>query len=330
MSEQKKTSKNDELIKTTALRTLEIEAKAVADLRGSINDDFCAVVEAIAKTTGRVVVTGIGKSALVAQKIVATLNSTGTAALFMHAADAIHGDLGMIQPNDVVICLSKSGETPEIKALIPPLRHRGNLLVGMVSQLYSTLGKQSDLVLHTPIEQEADPNNLAPTASTTAQMVMGDALATALLAYKGFSSEDFARVHPGGALGKQLYLRVSDLLLLHEKPAVGADQSIRQTIVEITSKRLGATAVLDDEQKVIGIVTDGDLRRMLNKSENFSTLVAKNIMSAYPKTIAASALAVEALAKMQTLNISQLIVIDDKNSYQGMIHIHDLIREGLI
>lgn len=318
------------LITKTALRTLEIEISALSALKDSINDDFTHCVDAIFQCKGRLVVTGIGKSALVGQKIVATLNSTGTPALFMHAADAIHGDLGMIQPGDFVLCLSKSGETPEIRVLVPLLRNLGTPIIGMVSQKSAYLGRQADYVLLTPISQEADPNNLAPTASTTAQVAMGDALATALLALRGFSPEDFAQFHPGGALGKQLYLRVSDLYPQNEKPAVQMEDSLQRTILEMTSKRLGATAVLDAEGKLSGIITDGDLRRMLERGNGFDGLSAKEIMSPTPKRIQSTAMAVKALQIMRKNSITQLIVVDESDHYLGFIHLHDLIREGLI
>ncbi|MBK8880507.1 MAG: KpsF/GutQ family sugar-phosphate isomerase [Haliscomenobacter sp.] len=322
--------KTEALILETARRTLEIEVETLQKLRESLESSFVSVVEAIFKSSGRTIVTGIGKSALVAQKIVATLNSTGTPASFLHAGDAIHGDLGMIRPEDIVICLSKSGETPEIKVLTPLVRHMGNMLVGMVSRKDSFLGRQADFVLLTPIDQEADPNNLAPTASTTAQMALGDAMATALLALRGFTPQDFAQYHPGGALGKQLYLRVNDLYPLHEQPSVFPDDSLQKIILEMTSKRLGMTAVVDEHQRLLGIITDGDLRRMLEKNLDFSTLFARNIMSPQPKTIHPEAMAVEALGRMRKHSITQLLVCDDDHVYLGVIHLHDLIREGLI
>jgi arabinose-5-phosphate isomerase len=278
---------------------------------------------------GRLVVTGIGKSAIVAQKIVATLNSTGTPALFMHAADAIHGDLGMIREEDVVLCLSKSGDTPEIKVLVPLLRHRVATLVGMVANPDSFLGRQADIVLHTPVSAEADPNNLAPTTSTTVQMALGDALATALLDLRGFSPQDFARYHPGGALGKQLYLRVSDLYPVNERPSVSADASVRETILEMTSKRLGATAVADGDGQLLGIITDGDLRRMLERNPDTSSLRAGDIMTPSPRFVEPDELAVKALEIMRSRNITQLPVCLD-GRYLGMVHLHDLLREGII
>ncbi len=315
-------------IKNTAINTIEIEAKAIASLTESINEDFVNAVQIIASSKGRLIVTGIGKSAIVGQKIVATLNSTGTPSIFMHAADAIHGDLGMIQDDDVVLCLSKSGETSEIKVLVPFIKNLGNQIVAIVSNKNSYLAQQADFILHTPIEQEADPNNLAPTTSTTAQIVMGDALATSLLAVKGFTPKDFAKFHPGGTLGKQMYLRVSDLYPKNEQPKVDIHTALQPIILEISSKRLGMTAVLDNE-KLVGIITDGDLRRMLNQKRTTSDLTASDIMTAKPKTIDKHALAVNALELMREQSITQLIVMDDVK-YVGVIHLHDLIREGLV
>jgi arabinose-5-phosphate isomerase len=319
----------DNLIVKTALETIIIEMQALQNLQNTINQDFIHIVKTIYKMSGRVVVTGIGKSAIVAQKIVATFNSTGTPALFMHAADAIHGDLGMIKANDVVICISKSGDTPEIKTLVPLLKNIGIALIAMVSNKASYLGVQADYILHTPIEREADPNNLAPTTSTTAQMVMGDALATALIALRGFSPNDFAQYHPGGVLGKQLNLRVSDIYIHHERPFVYSDASLKAIIMEITSKRLGVTAVIAENERLLGIITDGDLRRMLEYNEDPRTAVATDIMSQNPSTITSDALATEALALMKIRSITQLLVVDD-GQYLGVVHLHDLIKEGLI
>lgn len=318
-----------EKIKNTAIKTIQIEAEALTGMIQSIDSDFVSAVEAILAMQGRLVVTGIGKSALVAQKIVATLNSTGTPALFMHAADAIHGDLGMIREADIVLCISKSGETPEIRVLVPLLRHRVYKLIGMVSQKESTLGRQADYILHTPVSVEADPNNLAPTTSTTLQMAMGDALATALLAMKGFTPIDFARYHPGGSLGKQLYLRVSDLYPQNEKPRVKPETSLQDTILEMTSKRLGATAVTDDQDTLIGIITDGDLRRMLEEGRPAGDVTAGMIMSPHPRWMDQDELAVKALNLMRENNISQIPVCKD-GRYVGMIHLHDLLREGIL
>ncbi len=322
-------SKNKNYIIKIAKTTIDIEAKVIQKLKQSINTDFCTAVECIYAASGRVVVTGIGKSAIVAQKIVATLNSTGTPALFMHAADAIHGDLGMIQRDDIVICLSKSGDTPEIKMLLPLLKARGNTLIGMVSNLESYLGKQADFIFHTPIDREAEPNNLAPTASTTAQMVMGDALATALLALRRFSPADFAHIHPGGALGKQLYLRVSDLYVLHGKPMVFEEDTIQKILMEMTSKRLGATVVLNENRQITGIITDGDLRRMLEKTTDLTHIKAKNIMGKNPRTISKNTLAIDALQEMRNRSITQLIAVDGME-YMGIVHLHDLLKEGLV
>lgn len=298
-------------------------------LEQSIDERFLSVVEAIYNCRGRLVVSGVGKSALIGQKIVATLNSTGTPALFMHAADAIHGDLGMIQTEDLVMCLSKSGETAEVRVLVPLLLSRGNRLIGMTAKPHSYLGQRAHHLLYTPVPQEADPNNLAPTASTTAQAAMGDALATALLAWRGFSARDFARFHPGGALGKQLYLRVNDLLHLHERPGVSEGASLREIIVEMTAKRLGATAVLSADNHVVGIITDGDLRRMLEQKGHHPDICAADIMTAAPKSIDQHALAVEALELMQSHKITQLPVTAG-GSYAGMVHLHDLLKEGLL
>jgi arabinose-5-phosphate isomerase len=311
--------------------TLAVEIEALQNLHDSLDEKFCAAVEAIYRSGGRVVITGIGKSAIVAQKIAATLNSTGTPALFMHAADAIHGDLGMIQPGDVVLCLSKSGDTAEIKALIPLVRNRGNLLAGMVSNLDSWLGGQATHILHTPIAQEADPNNLAPTASTTAQMAMGDALAMALLALRGFSAADFAQFHPGGVLGKQLYLRVADVYPQNERPAVPPAAGIHEVLLEMTSKRLGCTVVETADGKVEGIITDGDIRRMLEhlNGGDFSKLKAADVMSTHPKTTGKDELAVKALELMRHHSITQLVVMDGEQ-YAGIVHLHDLIKEGLV
>ena len=313
----------------SAANTLAIEARTIQNLTSCLDEDFRRSVTIIGSMQGRVVVTGIGKSALIGRKLVATFNSTGTPAIFMHAADAIHGDLGMIQPSDVVLCMSKSGETPEIKVLVPLLKIRGSQLLAMVSNRASYLGKQADAILHTPVEEEADPNKLAPTASTAAQLAMGDALAMALLTLKGFSSDDFAQIHPGGALGKQLYLRVSDIYPQHDRPMVYTQENIQNTILEMTTKRLGCTAVLDDKEALVGIITDGDLRRMLSQKEAKSPLTAVAIMSPNPRTITKDALAVQALEMMRSYSITQLIVMDEEK-YVGIVHLHDLLREGLV
>lgn len=317
------------LIKQTALRTIQLEARSIEGLSEFINEDFEKALNAIFHCKGRTVVSGIGKSAIIAQKIVATLNSTGTPAVFLHAADAIHGDLGMVQQEDVIIIISKSGNSPEIKMLIPLLKNFGNIIIGMAGNMDSDLAKRSDIVLNTTVDQEACPNNLAPTTSTTAQMVMGDALAVCLMEMKGFGSDDFAKFHPGGTLGKKLYLRVSDLFADNEKPAVKANQSLREVIVEMTQKRLGITAVVDDASNLLGIITDGDLRRMLEKNVSIEKVMAKDIMTANPKTIGPEELAIDALDALRKNAITQLAVIEN-GRYLGIVHLHDLIREGLI
>jgi len=316
-------------IKKYAIEALKIEAQAIEQLTHFINDDFVAVVELILNSKGRVVITGIGKSAIVAQKIVATLNSTGTPSIFMHAADAIHGDLGNIQKDDVVICISKSGSTPEIKVLVPFVKSFDNKLVAITGNPDSYLGQQAHYVLNTYVETEACPNNLAPTSSTTAQMAMGDALAVCLLKQRGFTDKDFAKYHPGGALGKKLYLRVSDVFAQNEKPQVSPTQSLKEVIIEISKKRLGVAAVVDNN-KLIGVVTDGDIRRMLEKNLDINLVTAKDIMGTSPKTIQQSSFAIEALHVMEDKSISQLLVVDENNTYLGVIHLHDLLREGII
>ena len=311
-------------------KTILAEAKAVGELINNINSDFVSIVELISESNGRVIITGIGKSANIAMKIVASLNSTGTPAIFMHAADAIHGDLGIIQSDDIVICISKSGSTPEIKVLIPLIKNRGNKLIALVSDVNSYLAKSADFILKASVEAEACPNNLAPTSSTTAQLAMGDALMVALLENRGFTSDDFAKFHPGGALGKKLYLRVEDIVNQNEIPKVKSDADISTIITEITSKRLGATAVINEKNSVIGIITDGDLRRMLVKFGNdISNLNAEKIMSKTPKTIESSELAVNALRLIRENNITQVIVTQNKK-YKGIIHLHDLMREGIV
>ncbi len=316
-------------IKQVATRVIRAEAESIAGLASFINDDFEKAVQLIAGNKGRVVVSGIGKSAVIAQKIVATFNSTGTPSIFMHAADAIHGDLGMVQQEDVVIIISKSGESPEIKVLVPLIRNFGNPLIGIVGNLESYLARNVTVVLNTTVEQEACPNNLAPTTSTTAQLVMGDALAVCLMELKGFQSDDFAKFHPGGILGKKLYLRVADLYAGNEKPKVLADQSLKEVIVEMTAKRLGITAVVNAGNELLGIITDGDLRRMLEKSVSIDKVNAGDIMTSNPHTIGPDELAVDALDLLRKKEISQLAVVE-KGKYLGMVHLHDLIREGLI
>ena len=319
--------KSKEEIKNIAIQVITNEKKAIDNLQNYINDAFVEAVETIFSTSGRVVVTGIGKSANIGSKIVSTLNSTGTPALFMHAADAIHGDLGMIRPDDVVICISKSGNTPEIKVLVPLIKNFGNRLIAMVGNTDSFLAHEADIVLNTSVEHEACPNNLAPTSSTTAQLVMGDALAVALIECRNFSARDFARFHPGGALGKQLYMRVADLYMQNERPLVAPDATIADTILEMTSKRLGCT-VVGDEKQILGIVTDGDLRRMMQTFHSPQT--AADIMNPHPKTIAADEYAINALHIMRSHSITQLVVVDTQNHYLGIIHIHDILREGII
>jgi arabinose-5-phosphate isomerase len=320
---------NTDKIIPVALRTIELETNAINGLKSFIDDDFIKAVSAISESKGRLVVSGIGKSAIIAQKIVATLNSTGTPSVFMHAADAIHGDLGMIQTDDIVLVISKSGNSPEIKVLAPLVKNFGNTLIGMVGNTASFLALNSDIVLNTTVEQEACPINLAPTSSTTAQMVMGDALAVCLMELKEFSSNDFAKYHPGGTLGKKLYLRVQELAAQNAKPKVLPTATIKEVIIEMTAKRLGAAVVVDEEENMLGIITDGDLRRMLEKADSFENLHAKDIMSSNPKTIASDVLAIYALDEMRKHNISQLVV-DDKNKYGGIIHLHDLVKEGII
>jgi len=317
-----------EKIRQTALETITTESKAIAVLKNSVNQDFIDAVEIIYKTQGRVIITGIGKSAHIASKIVATLNSTGTPAIFMHAADAIHGDLGIVREDDVVIAISKSGETPEIKVLVPLIKSRGNHLIAIVGNIDSYLALQSEKVLNVTVEKEACPNNLVPTSSTTAQLVMGDALAVSLLELRGFTTGDFAKIHPGGTLGKRLYLHVADLFVQNQIPKVNISETMENIILEISSKRLGATAVLQD-RKLVGVITDGDLRRMLEKYPDFKTLKAIDIMTANPKTVQKNQLAVDALGIMKENNITQLPVLDGEK-YVGVVHLHDILKEGIL
>ena len=305
------------------------ESEAIKNLKNYLDNSIEEVIHLILSSKGRIIATGIGKSAIIAQKFVATLNSTGTPAVFMHAADAIHGDLGVILPEDIVFCLSKSGNTPEIKVLVPFIKHFGNKLIAIVGNPDSFLAQNSDYVILSTVEREACPNNLAPTTSTTAQLVICDAIAIALIIAKGFKSDDFAKFHPGGTLGRKLYLRVIDILQKDRLPAVSVNDNIKNVIIEISSNRLGATAVLDDN-KVIGIITDGDLRRMLEKYDNLNELKAIDICSKNPKTIHANELAVNAFYLMEKNKITQLIVLDDNHNYIGMIHLHDLLRAGLV
>lgn len=315
-------------IYANAREAVETEAKAIAGLAGRIDEDFVKTVKHILTAKGRVIITGIGKSAIVAQKIVATLNSTGTPSVFMHAADAVHGDLGIIQQHDTVICISKSGNTPEIKALVPLLRQADNMLVAIVGNKASYLAAKADYVLDTTVEKEACPNDLAPTTSTTAQMVMGDALAVCLLKARNFSAKDFARFHPGGSLGKKLYLTIGELAGENARPRVSVNEDIRKTILAITQGRLGAVAVIN-ENEIAGIITDGDIRRMLEKNSNIDQLKAKDIMADSPVCMDENTLAADAANLMADRKISQIIVLSQGN-YAGMVHIHDLNREGII
>ncbi|MEZ4973387.1 MAG: KpsF/GutQ family sugar-phosphate isomerase [Cyclobacteriaceae bacterium] len=316
-------------IRKVATEVLLNEARALEKLTQFVDDDFEACVKEINQSKGRVVVTGIGKSAIIANKIVATLNSTGTPSLFMHAADAIHGDLGMIQNEDIVICLSKSGNTPEIKALVPLVKRRGFKLVALVSNIDSYLAQQADYVLNATVDAEACPNNLAPTTSTTAHLAMGDALAVCLLELRNFSSEDFAQFHPGGALGKQLYLRVDDIMASRELPVVDLKTPLKDVIIEISSKRLGAAAVTTPERELLGIITDGDLRRMLQKGIQIETAKAEDVFSKNPKTVESGELAVKALQIMQQNSITQLVVVKE-SKVLGFVHLHDLLKEGIV
>ena len=312
-----------------AKETILMESNAIANLTNLINEDFENAIECILNSKGRLVVTGIGKSANIAAKIVATFNSTGTPSIFMHAADAIHGDLGIIQKDDVVICISKSGNTPEIKVLVPLIKSSSNNIIAITGNADSFLGKNADFTLNSYVEKEACPNNLAPTTSTTAQLVLGDALAVCLLELRGFSSTDFAKYHPGGALGKRLYLRVSDLIKDNQLPKVQEDSTIAEVIVEMTEKRLGVTAVLSNNNTISGIITDGDIRRMLTAQSDISKLSAKDIMGKNPKVILSEAMAIEALETLENNNISQILVINGNKDYVGVVHLHDLIKEGI-
>lgn len=315
-------------ILSIARKTIEQESNAIANLANLIDSNFENAIKCILSSKGRIILTGVGKSAIIAQKIVASLNSTGTPSIFMHAAEAIHGDLGIIQNDDVVICISKSGNTPEIKVLIPLIKRFKNPIIAITGNTTSFLGTESTYVLNTYVEKEACPNNLAPTTSTTAQLVMGDAITVALLEERQFKSNDFAKYHPGGALGKRLLLRVQDLVERNEVPKVTTKTSIKETLLEISNKRLGATAVLENDE-LVGIITDGDIRRMLNKSDDFLNLTAKDIMSQNPKKVVINEMAIHAMETMENNSISQLIVVDDKGTYKGIIHIHDLIKEGI-
>lgn len=311
-----------------ATETIRTEALAVNHLLGQVDENFALCVESILLSKGRLIVTGIGKSAVIGSKIVATLNSTGTPAIFMHAADAIHGDLGIIQKDDIILCISNSGNTPEIKVLIPYIKLYGNTLIGLVGNKDSYLARQADMNIMAVVEKEACPNNLAPTSSTTAQLVMGDALAVSLLECRGFTIEDFAKYHPGGALGKKLFLRVSDLYVQNEKPEIQADENIADAIIEISSKRLGCTAVLEGGS-LVGMITDGDLRRMIQSGKPLGSMKARDIMNKEPRTVESLSLVAHALDIMRSNNITQLLVVDD-GEYKGVIHLHDILREGIL
>ncbi len=321
--------RNPSDILSIAKETILLQSNAVANLAKLLDNSFIDAVNFILKSNGRVVVTGIGKSANIATKIVATLNSTGTPSVFMHAADAIHGDLGNVQKNDTVICISKSGNTPEIKVLVPLIKNSNNKIIAITGNPDSFLGKNADFVLNSYVEKEACPNNLAPTTSTTTQLVLGDALAVCLLELKGFTSNDFAKYHPGGALGKRLYLRVSDLIKNNQSPCVKATDAISNVIVEISEKRLGVTAVVDDTNRIIGIITDGDIRRMLQETTKLDNLTAESIMSKNPKSMQINAMAIEALEILEGNNISQILITDEADKYAGVVHLHDLIKEGI-
>lgn len=320
--------KDANAILSTAKETILLESNAIANLANLLNSSFVEAVNFIFNSKGRVIVTGIGKSANIANKMVATFNSTGTPAVFMHAADAIHGDLGNVQNNDIVICISKSGNTPEIKVLVPLIKSSKNKIIAITGNPDSFLGKNADFLLNSFVEKEACPNNLAPTTSTTAQLVLGDALAVCLLDLRGFTSSDFAKYHPGGALGKRLYLRVADLIKNNQLPKVNSTDKVTQVIVEISEKRLGVTAVVEDS-KIVGIITDGDIRRMLSKTTKIDELTANDIMSKNPKTIHVEAMAVEALDTLENSSITQILVTDNDNNYVGVVHLHDLIKEGI-
>ncbi|MDD4142600.1 MAG: KpsF/GutQ family sugar-phosphate isomerase [Bacteroidales bacterium] len=321
--------KSAEEIKEIAVNTINHEARSIKKLSSFIDDEFVKAINAILNTKGRVIVSGIGKSGIVAQKIVSSFNSTGTLAQYLHAGDALHGDLGMISRNDCIICISRSGETSEIKLLVSLLKSMGNTIIGITGNTDSYLAKQADIILNTTVKKESCPNNLAPTASTTAQLVIGDCLVVALLECKGFTSSDFAKVHPGGSLGKRLYLKVSDLYIRNSRPAVSIEDDIKTVIYEISSKCLGVTAVLDNG-KLLGVITDGDLRRMMSKEPDFNKIKASDIMTTNPKTIEENILVVHALEIMRKNSITQLLVVNKKGNYLGVIHIHDILKEGII
>ena len=323
-----KTLISKSVIIEAAKRSISEQGDAIKNIVNFLDDSFAEAVELILKSNGRIIITGIGKSAIIANKIVATLNSTGTPSIFMHAADAIHGDLGLVQKKDIIICISKSGNPPEIKVLVPLLKRAGNPLIAITGNKNSFLGEESDFVFNSYVDKEVCPNNLAPTTSTTAQLVIGDALAVCLLQMKDFSSDDFAKYHPGGALGKKLFLTVRDLAMKNEKPNVGLKSNIKDVIIEISEKRLGVSAVIE-QNKIKGIITDGDLRRMLAKTENFTNLSAIDIMTKNPKSIDINAMAVDAMQLMEKHQITQLLVTDNE-MYAGVIHLHDLMKEGIL
>lgn len=323
-----KTLISKSVIIEAAKRSISEQGDAIKNIVNFLDDSFAEAVELILKSNGRVIITGIGKSAIIANKIVATLNSTGTPSIFMHAADAIHGDLGLVQKKDIIICISKSGNTPEIKVLVPLLKRAGNPLIAITGNKNSFLGEESDFVFNSYVDKEVCPNNLAPTTSTTAQLVIGDALAVCLLQMRDFSSDDFAKYHPGGALGKKLFLTVRDLAMNNEKPNVGLNSNIKDVIIEISEKRLGVSAVIE-QNKIKGIITDGDLRRMLAKTENFTNLSAIDIMTKNPKSIDINAMAVDAMQLMEKHEITQLLVTDNE-MYAGVVHLHDLMKEGIL
>lgn len=320
--------KSKKSIIEAGVSTLQLEAQAILGLIQNVNDDFVKAVNLIISGKGRVIVTGIGKSAIIAQKIVATFNSTGTPSIFMHAADAVHGDLGMIQKDDIVMCISKSGNTPEIKLLAPLLKQSGNKMIGMIGHLNCELAQQADLILNTHVEKEACPHNLAPTTSTTAQLAMGDALAMCLLHARNFKEEDFAKYHPGGSLGRKLYLKVGDLAVRNQKPSISPDASVKDVIIEISQNRLG-TVIVVQENVILGIITDGDIRRMLQKHSDLSNIKASDLMNSNPKRIEKDLLALNALEIIKENNITQLLVTDAGN-YFGIVHLHDLLQEGII
>ncbi|PRZ20052.1 KpsF/GutQ family sugar-phosphate isomerase [Flavobacterium granuli] len=317
-----------ENILAIAKKTILSESESITNLQNLLDENFPDATQAIYNSKGRLIVTGIGKSAIIAQKMVATFNSTGTPSMFLHASEAIHGDLGMVQGDDIIICISKSGNSPEIKVLVPLLKRFGNTLIAITGNMTSFLAKGSDFVLNTTVEAEACPNNLAPTNSTTAQLVMGDALAVCLMEMRDFKAEDFAIYHPGGALGKKLLLKVKDMLEHTLKPMVSPDSAIKKVIFEISEKRLGVTAVVDQE-KVVGIITDGDIRRMLNERDSFAELTAKDIMTKNPKLIQSTAMVVDALNILEDFSITQLVVVDN-GEYKGVLHLHDILKEGIV